>query len=62
MSAKTQFRTFGKFLSILAALFYDFASVPSRLMTQRRGAAHIVAILLIIIIILLVLIFLSLNL
>lgn len=47
------------FLDLLAKLLYDFVGLPSRLMTQRRGVAHVVLILVIIIIVLLVLIFLT---
>lgn len=49
----------GMLLSVLAALVYALTGAPGRLMTRRRGAAHIIAILLIIIIVLLVLIFLT---
>jgi len=49
----------GTFLSVLAALVYALADAPGKLMTRRRGAAHIIAILLIVIIVLLVLIFLT---
>jgi hypothetical protein len=58
-STKTLFRTPGTFLSMLAALIYVLAGSPRKLMTQRRGAAHIVAILVIIIIVLVILIFLT---
>jgi nitrate/nitrite transporter NarK len=52
-------RAQGAFLSVLAALVYALARAPGKLLTRRRGAAHIIAILLIIIIVLLVLIFLT---
>jgi hypothetical protein len=49
------------FLSVLIVLTCALADAPGNLMTRRRGAAHIVAVLVIIIIVLVILIFLSLG-
>ena len=48
-------------MSTLTAFIYALAGAPRKLMTRRRGAAHIVAILVIIIIVLVVLIILSIT-
>jgi len=59
LSAKTLLQAPGTSLRIFAALICSLTDAPGKLLTRRRGAAHIVAILLVVIIVLLVLIFLT---